>query len=265
MPDQLIIDDATHSDTLFPAGQGRGLVPRDFAATPMRAVVMDTIPRSEWSARLKEQLQQKSRLSDVWRTGDAGRPIRHLDQGPVGYCWGHSTVHAVYAVRATNNQPFVPLSAFAVCATIKNGADEGAWGALSLDFISQRGVPAQAFWPQGSRDLSKGTVACWENAARHKAGEAWVDVAAPVWNRDLSFDQVATCLLLGQPVICDFDWWGHSVCALDLVEVEPGSFGLRIVNSWAGWGDDMGMAVIRGGQAVPSNATALRTVTASGA
>lgn len=260
-----IIDDAAGSDLLFPVGCGRGLVPRDFKATPMRAVQMATIPRSEWSARIREQIELKSRLSDVWRTGNGGQPIRHLDQGAVGYCWSHSSAHAVYAVRAVNNQPFVPLSAFAVAATIKNGADEGAWGALSLDFIAKRGIPDQKFWPQGSRSLSHGTAECWENAARHKADEAWVDVAAPVWDRDLSFDQVATCLLLGQPVILDFNWWAHSVCGLDLVEVEPGSFGIRIVNSWAGWGDDMGMAVLRGRQAVPDNATALRTVTASAA
>lgn len=257
------IDDGTSSDLLYPAGFGRGLIPRRYDVQPMRAVTMDTIPRGEWSARIKEKRETKSRLSDIWRTGNNGKAIAHLDQGQVGYCWGHSTAHAVYAIRALNNQPFVPLSAFAVCATLVNGRDEGAWGALSLEFITKNGIPSQAFWPQGSRNLAYGTKECWSNAAQHKADEAWVDVAAEVWDRDLSFDQVATCLLLNVPVIGDFNWWGHSVALLDLEEPTPGSFAVRIVNSWPGWGDDMGMALIEGGRAVPDNATALRTVTYS--
>lgn len=263
MGKDFVIDDSTHSGILRPAGFGTGLIPRDFNRTPMRAVQMATIPRSEWSARIKEMKETKSRLSDIWRRGDAGKPILHLDQGPIGYCWGHSTAHAMYAMRAVGNQPFVPLSAFAVCATLVDGRDEGGWGALSLDFITKRGIPNQAFWPQGSRNLSHGTVECWQNAALHKASEQWVDVSAEVWDRDLSFDQVMTCLLLRIPVIADFNWWGHSVCLLDPEEISPGSFGPRLVNSWAGWGDDMGMAVLEGSRAIPDNATALRTVTYS--
>lgn len=252
-----VIDVDATPGVLFPAGFGRGTVPRDFAAQPlrMRAVQMPTIPRSEWSARIREQKDTGSRLSDLWR---ASR-LEHLDQGQVGYCWAHGPAHALMAVRAVQNLPPVKLSAFAVAATIKSGADEGGWGALALQFMSERGIPEQSFWPQGSRSLSYGTPECWANAALHKAGEQWADVAAPVWDRNLSFDQVATCLLTGVPVVGDFDWWGHCVCLLDLVEVEPGSFGVYIVNSWAGWGDDLGGAVLRGSRAVPDNAVALAT------
>lgn len=256
-----IIDDSAASDLLFPAGFGRGLVPRDHTVQPlkMRSVQMPLIPRSEWSARIKEQKATKSRLSDVWR--NAG--LKFLDQGPVGYCWAHGPAHAMMSVRALQNQPAVSLSAFAVAATIKGGVDEGAWGALALQFMTERGIPEQKYWPQGSRNLAHGTAECWANAAKYKAGEQWADVAAPAWDRDLSFDQVATCLLTGQPVVGDFMWWGHCVCLLDLVEVEPGSFGVYIVNSWKGWGDDIGGAVLRGSQAIPDNAVALST-TATG-
>ena len=263
MPSDLIIDDGTHSDLLFPAGKGRGLVERDYSRQPMRAVDMPLIPRGEWSDRIKELVRIKAQLSDVWRTGDAGKPIPHLDQGPWGYCWAHSATHAVMMARAINGLPYVPLSAFAVAATIKQGRDEGGWGALALDFIGKNGVPDQKYWPQGSADLGHNTPDCWRNAANHKAGEAWADVAAPVYDRELSFDQVATCLLLGVPVVCDFRWWSHSVLAVDLVEVEPGSFGPRILNQWKGWGDEQGMAVLQGQRAIPSQAVALRTVTAS--
>lgn len=248
----MLIDHATPTDVLFPADRSRGLVERDYAATPMRAVQMPLIPRSEWSARIKEMEATKSRLSDL--RGN----IPSLDQNGIGYCWAHSSTHAVTLLRAVAGLPYVPLSAFAVATTIKGGRDEGGWGALSLDFISDRGVPDQKYWPQQSRDLSHGTPECWANAALHKVTEGWVDVAAPQWDRSLSFDQVATCLLSRIPVVCDFNWWSHSVCGLDLVEVEPGSFGVRIWNSWSdSWGD-RGTGVLRGSQAIPDGAVAPR-------
>jgi hypothetical protein len=267
-----IIDDGSMIDpTAWMDGGSRGLVPRDYEAMPMRSVEMPLKPRSEWSALIRQMETEKSRLSDIRLTGDAGQPIPSLDQnsgrndGRWGYCWAHSSVHAVMALRARDLQPYVPLSAFAVAATIKNGRDEGGWGAQSLDFITSRGVPAQSFWPQRNVDLRNGTPECWANAALHKVSEGWVDVAHPLWDRHLNFDQVATCLLSRIPVVCDFNWWGHSVCALDLVETSPGQFGIRIWNSWGdGWGDK-GMGVLAGSKAIPDSATAPRVVTASAA
>jgi len=235
-----------------------GLLPRDYADMPVRAVQMTTIPRSEWSARIKEQTERKARLSDVWKMSG----LKFLSQGQYGYCWAHSSAHAVMALRAVANLPAADLSAFAVAATIKGGRDEGGWSALSLQFMAERGIPEQRFWPQGSASLAHGTQACWDNAQRFKVTESWADVSAPVWDRDLSFDQMATCLLVGVPVACDFMWWGHAVCALDLVDLGSNQFGVRIVNSWEGWsqGDQWGMAVLTGSKAVPDNAVAPRSV-----
>ncbi len=253
MSDFIIGDDDT-----IEVRRGSGLVPRDYTAQPVRAVQMQTIPRSEWSERVKEQTARQARLSDVWK----GAGLKFLDQGPVGYCWAHSAAHAVMALRAVSNLPAADLSAYAVAATIKHGRDEGGWSALALEFIADKGIPEQRYWPQGSRSLSNGTAATWANAKQYRVTESWADVAAPVWDRDMSFDQVATCLLTGVPVACDFMWWGHAVCALDLVEVSPGQFGVRIVNSWGNWsqGDQWGMAVLTGSRAVPDNAVAPRSV-----
>lgn len=262
-----VIDDATSNDVLFPDGYGRGCVERDYSVQPMpmQAVEFPLIPRSEWSARIKEKEQTKSRISDVRRRcGPNGGLMPSLDQGPVGYCWAHSTVHGAMLLRGLQGQAYVPLSAYAVAATIKGGRDEGAWGALSMDFAISRGIPSQSFWPQGSRDLSKGTAACWENAKLHRVTENWMDLARQAWDRELSFDQVITLLLSDIPVVGDFNWWGHSVILMDAVEVEPGSFGVRILNSWSdGWGDK-GEAVLRGSQAIPDGACAPRSVAVGG-
>lgn len=264
------------TDALMPSvaldGGAKGLVERDWRQAPLRpyeALQMPLIPRSEWSVRIRQMEESQSALSHIRLRGNFGRPIPSLDQnsgrndGKWGYCWMHSGTHALMLARAAMGLPYVPLSAFAGAATIKKGRNDGGWGAQGLDWLAERGAPDQRLWPQLSVDLSLGTPECWANAAMHRVAESWADVAAPQYTRNLSFDQLATCLLCRVPCVVDFNWWGHSVCAMDLVEASPGQFGIRIWNSWAdSWGD-RGMAVLKGSQAIPDGAAALRTATAS--
>jgi len=258
-----IIGDDTIVDLLAWKGGARGLVPRDFDAMPMRAVSMPLIPRSEWSERIKLMEADKSRLSDIRLVADAGNPIPSLDQNGQGYCWAYASGHAVTMLRAVANLPYVPLSPHAIGCKVKNFRDEGGWSALSMDYIQQHGIPSQAVWPAQSMRREYDTPTTWENAALHKVSEGWIDVAAPVYDRDLSFDQVMTCLLSRIPVAADFNWWGHAVCLLDPVETSPGKFGVRIWNSWGdSWGDK-GMGVLAGSKAIPDNAVAPRVTTAS--
>lgn len=258
----MIINDTTPDEVLYPRGMARGQEPRDWTATPLRAVVFPVIPRSEWSARIKERKELKSRLVDIRRRGNGGQPIPALNQNPQGYCWAYSTVGCVQMVRAANNLPYVPLSAHSVACKIKNFRDEGAWGALSMDYIIEHGVVPQSLWPQASMSRSYDTATAWAEAKKYRIVEGWQDVAAPVWNRDLSVDQVATLLLTGTPVAADFNWWGHSVLLLDWDEVEPGSFGPIGLNSWGNEWGDLGEFKLQGSRAVPDNAVAPRVVAA---
>lgn len=279
-----------------PEGRKKGLIPRDFDKHPvgsyanvpaMHAVEVPLIDQASWADILKDRTASKSLLSDVRKTGNNGGCIDALDQDGVGYCWAHSSTGAVMILRAIANAPYVPLSAFAVAATIKNGRDEGGWGAQSLDFIVERGVPAQSFWPQQSRDLSHGNAACWENAKLHKVTQGFIDLQAAQYDRNLTFAQVATLLLSGIPVIGDFNWWGHSVCLLDLVngvsqrmetradsgklatvnefekiwgvnDPATGGFGVNILNSWSNSWSNNGEGVLTGSKAIPDGATAPR-------
>lgn len=270
---EILIDDSNwklHEEpTIDGERKSRGLIPRDYSKHPRGylacapAIDFPTIPRSEWSARIKEMEAQKSRLSDIRLVGNAGQIIPSLDQNGKGYCWAHSSTSAVMMLRAASNQPYVPLSAYAVACIIKSYRDEGGWGAQSLDFIQSRGVPSQQFWPQKSMARSNDTPACWENAALHKVTEGWVDLAAAQYDRNLTFDQVMTLLLSRIPVVGDFNWWGHSVCLIDPVEVEAGSFGVRILNSWGDGWSDRGMGVLSGSKAVPDGSVAPRVTGAS--
>jgi hypothetical protein len=271
-----IIDDTSYIDPSWMDGtMARGLVPRDMSAYPVGSFAppaqMKLIPRSEWSDRIKAMTADKARVSDIRMGGMNGAMIPSLDQNEPntrpprwGYCWSYGTTIAVMLRRAAMNQPYVRLSAFGMAYTIKNGKDEGAWGALSLDFAMNRGIPSESVWPNFARkNPGSWSDPVWQDALKYKATDGWSELGDPVYDRDLTFDQMATCLLSGIPVVVDLMWWGHCVCAMDLVETSPGKFGIRIINSWSDrWGEN-GVGVLSGSKAIPDNAVALTGVLAS--
>lgn len=253
-------------DQVFLKTKGRGYVPRDYKESPREMwdppTSLTKIPRTDWHDIIQDKKANKSNISDIL----IEKKVPCLDQGSVGYCWGHSSVGAVMAARAIANQPTVPLSAYAVCATIKKGRDEGGWCGLSAKFIREKGVPSQKLWPQGDRNYTKyqNDNSIWADAELHKSTEEWLDITRDVYDVQLTFEQLATCLLVNGPCPVDFNWWGHSVLACDLVEIESNSFGILIRNSWGeGWGQNGGFGVLRDNKAVPNSALCIRTTTIS--
>ena len=102
----------------------------------------------------------------------------------------------------------------------------------------------------------------WANAKEHVVTEDWMDLSSAAYDRNLTVDQLATCLLLNIPCAIDYDEWGHSICAIRWVKIEAGSYGPKILNSWTDeWGDH-GMAVIQKGWTV-DGAIGYRTSKAS--
>src|SRR5215510_16012364 len=89
----IVIDDESlykpsiRDRVLFPTVDGErkglGLVPRDYRLDPVEMFSppsqMKQIPRSEWSARIKDLEAQRARLSDL-------RTWPSLDQNGQGYC-----------------------------------------------------------------------------------------------------------------------------------------------------------------------------------
>ena len=237
---------------------------------PMHAVQMpNLIPESEWADRIKEKVATRSQLSDVWkRGGPGGGKIPSRDQNGKGYCWAHSGVSAHLALRALMNLPYVDLSAYSIAATIKRFRDEGGWGAQGLDFQTETGCCDSSVWPQQSMDRSldlKSNPTTQANAAKHKVTGGWIDLSAAQYDRNLTKQQVATCLLMNIPVIVDYNWWSHSVCALDLVLLPSGRIGIRIQNSWGDSWSDGGMGVLDDSKCWPDGATAPYSITAGAA
>ena len=191
-----------------------------------------------------------------------------------GNCWAYSTTACVMLQRAAQGLPHVRLSPHAVACKIYGFQDRGAWGAVSFDFIAKYGVPSDEKWPQKSMNRRYDVAETWEDAKQYKITEGFIDLNPPhPADADMTFDEVATCLLSRIPVVGDFNWWGHSVCLADLVDLKPGDgqqgltnpdrWGVRGPNSWtANWGNN-GWFVLQGRKAIPDGGCAPRFVTVS--
>lgn len=280
-----------------------GLVPRNYETNPLgsypgilpyTAVEMPLIPRSEWPERIKDQLANKARLSDIRMKGKKGGMIPSTDQNGRGYCWFHSGTSCCLLLRAVANLPWADLSAYAGACVIKNFRDEGGWGAQGVDFMVGRGIPTSEFWPQRAVSRQYDNEATWKNAALHKVVEGFIDLARAQYDRNLSWDQEITCYLCGIPVVKDENWWGHSICGMDAVDgnqmykkyrgasgkllslkdhelfwgindpVTQG-IGVRIWNSWGDSWSSNGMGVLTGSKAPSDGSVAPRTILASAA
>jgi hypothetical protein len=275
--------------------KARGLIPRDYSQYPrgfyrgVKAVDIPLIPRSEWTDRIKDMEANKSRLSDMRVQAD-GSLIPSRDQNGRGYCWMHSGTTATIAIRMSNNLPYVSLSAYAGACIIKNYRDEGGWGAQGVDFLFERGIPSDQFWPQQSVSRSNDKPETWSNAALHKLTEEWADLQSAQYDRNLSFDQMMTCLLSRVPVVIDESWWSHSICAIDPAITDSstlrnddgkllqwnqmpghekdafdmtGGYGPRIWNSWGDTWSDKGMGLLVGSKGIPDSAVAPRSTVPS--
>ena len=261
---EIIITDQNYQQFLAPPpGQGMGCIPRDFAQYPQGYLLcakpfdLPLIPESEWQARLDAQVAAKAQLSDIRNRGNNGSPIPSRDQDGVGYCWCHSGTSAVLIARAIMNEPYLDLSAFAVGCMIKGFRDEGGFGAEGVEFIASKGIPTSQYWPQQSMSRSNDNPTTWANAALHKNLE-WMDLAE---SGPLVKQQLVTCLLLGIPVVTDFNWWSHSVLTIDLVSIAP--FRTRILNSWGDSWSENGTGILEGNKAIPNGALGVRVVSPS--
>jgi hypothetical protein len=271
MPTPIIIDDSTpvdHSD-VTPDAFGRGYVPRDFTVDPpeMFSPPSEAVDMSldEIAQRLKEQIASEASLKFIRRRAVGGKPMPALDQNGQGFCWSYSNGGVIMLTRARDGQPYVRLSPHAVACKIKGFRDEGGWCGLSAKFARENGYPSEKFWPQKSMSRQYDTAETWANAALHKSDEEYVDLARPVYDQNLTKKQVLIQLVLNNPCSVDFNWWGHSVCALQALvrgnrtNYTLSDFGLLILNSWTDQWGDMGEGELWDSKSVPDGAVCIRS------
>jgi len=182
-------------------------------------------------------------------------------------CWFYSGTAAIQCLRMRDNQKNMRLSAHSGAWVIKNGRDQGGWGAQGLDFLKDRGVMPVSLWPEKSMNGRQyDTPANWEVAKEYRATEGFVDLQPPAYDRDLTAHQIISCYLNRIPVISDFNWWGHSVCGLWCYDIDksrskndPKRYAANeILNSWGkGWGKN-GRGILKDSKAFPNGASAPR-------
>ncbi len=277
-----------------PNAQGtHGLKPRDYTTHPVGfyafapAFTLPLVNDSDVSKMIADQKAAGARLSDFRNVGNAGQPIPSRDQNGRGYCWAHSGVSAHLAARAKAGLPYEDLSAYAVACIIKGYADEGGWGAEGVEFQATRGCPTSKTWPQQSTSRSNDKPETWTEAAKFKY-VTWMDLDDSGSNVRR---QLITALLHNCPTVVDYNWWSHSICALDLVD-GPTQFGVTRAESgkllelpefeivwgvntdmqglgiiiWNSWGDswsENGTGALTGSKAIPNGAVACLVTTAA--
>lgn len=264
-PNEIVINSRNFRDHIHPTVDGEkkkcGTIPRDWERHGYGKVMhakpfdIDLIDESEWEDRLAQQIKDKAQLSDIRNNGMDGKPIPSRDQNGKGYCWFHSGTSAALIIRACMNEPYADLSAFMGACIIKGYRDEGGWGSEGVEFIGSVGITTSKFWPQQSMSRSNDNAEMRADAKKRRYTE-WMDLDPNQMKK-----QLVTCLLLGFPCITDFNWWGHSVCTLDLVSLKP--FRTRIWNSWGDSWSENGTGILEGSKAMPDSALAARVMTAS--
>lgn len=278
--------------------KARGLVPRNMRTHPVgfypreRALNIPLVPEGEMASRVSEAIAAKAQLSDIRNRGNNGQRIPSRDQNGRGYCWMHSGTGALILIRARMHQPYADLSAYGPACKIKNFRDEGGWGAQGLDWLMEKGCPTSATWPQQATSRTYDTDQTWQEALKYRVTEGWIDTASPQYDRNLTFMQVLSLLIACEPVITDFNWWSHSVCAMDAVngtsmrkltrDTQTGKlpnlkrfefiwgidtptmgWGVRILNSWGDSWSEGGTGVLTGSKAIPDGATCPRVAMAA--
>ena len=190
------------------------------------------IPRSQWKGLI--EFHEANRSSpDHWRL-HAKVPV--MNQASWGYCWGYGTGGAINTRYAMTGYKGIRLNPFPTCYRIKNGRNQGGWGGEFLKGADDYGIPEEKIWPPDTKDGSLLKSHEYElNSKMHNA------VVTEELERE-NFDALCSAILDPErpcPVTMGLQWWGHLIYGVKVVEIRPGQFGIKIVNSWKpSWGQD---------------------------
>ena len=249
-----------------PAELATGCIPRDFDQDPVlmgdSPAEMQLIQKTEWDTIYDERQATESGMEHIYLRG-VKDGFTYLDQNGFPDCWFHSTAHAVMLDRLKQNLPFVRLNAVAG-ATMMNRLN-GGWCGASMKWARENGIPVvgngPGEWPYQTRS-NHDTPELRASMKLHKVEEDWYDLGKREWEQTESELQLATAGFNNWPTPADYNAYGHSMCQVDWVRIESGSWGPLILNSWKGFGY-FGLCVIPTSTARVDNACSLRSSTPS--
>jgi hypothetical protein len=223
------------------------------AAPPYREN-FPVFPRSEWSARIKEQKARKRRVSDFQK-------FAPHDQDGLPTCWANGPAHQITTQRVIQKLPLVYVSACSAAVPI-SGGHSGGWEWDAGEYFQKYGAAGVDVWPNNSTDRSLNTNTAVIESRKHHINY--------VLYRLDGFDEFASAALMDPPMpfAIAFNWWSHVISGGDLVEIEANSFGFMDRNNWGEWGDDndygfSGYVTMREGKGTPDSGYCIGFVTPS--
>lgn len=242
----LINDDNAYKVHNPPQGLSKGRIPRDFSKVPygsmpnVPAFGLPIFSKQELADRANDKIKGVNGASTNRKIIQAGGVIA-LDQNGTNYCWINAVIQMIQCLRAIQGLPNIKLSPASVGAPIKGYRNSGGWGGEGLEYIVKNGVASIETWPANAIKESYDNAASQASRALHKVTE-FMDV--------ISYEQMATLLVLGFPVAIGLNWWSHEVLAVDY---NPDGT-VVILNSWTPtWGDE-GYSTLSASKANPDDA-----------
>jgi hypothetical protein len=257
----LIVTDDNYSDFAVPVRNGvseTGYIPRDYSEQPLGALIGGRrfpkeliIPREVRREMVEERERKGARLFD--RLEKSG--IFTLDQDPSWYCWCYAATHGVMSTNVSQNEVLRTLCPESVAGPIMNYRKQGGWPTRALEYMVDNGIADTNGWPWESHRQAndrKYYDGSRENAGLTKVSELW---DCETW------DEKASCLLLGFAVPDGYNYEGHATCSVELI-IRDGQEGCIDIDSYFRRNGRKFHARARmGGKAMGSGPTAVRSVT----
>jgi hypothetical protein len=261
-----IYDDGNFNDLLDQGmSHGTGRVERDYKAMPVGCSPYVPVRGIEaWPmSKILDVVRERKAAGAGMAALRKRAGYQPLNQQQTSFCWANAAVNCYRMARAMQNEPYVDLSPASVAAPIRGYRNQGGLGIEAVPYIAEHGVCTTDLWPANAIDRRLDNPKSQANRANYVAN-GWFEAVAQNDGQgaDVRLRLMYTLALLYHPQALGYAWWGHEVMGLDVVEVEPGSLGILIENSWGtGWGEG-GLGVLRGSQAVPMDIVVLDTASA---
>jgi hypothetical protein len=188
-----------------------------YSALPRFGDVFPIIPKSEWSARIKEKKERKTRVIDQ-------QNFKAHDQNGFPSCWRNGPAHAATTRRVMDGLPYVEISAMSLCPehSPHTGGDEYDAGQALVKY----GGASVDVWGNNDSNMRLTDTDPVKQSRKHHVLSAMYSL-----NSDEEF--ATACLMTPQFTIAmAFNRWSHVISGGDLDEPESGVFGMIDRNNW---------------------------------
>jgi hypothetical protein len=218
---------------------------------------LKTFSRPEIVKRAKDQAATKSRVSD-WIT------FKAYNQSQTNYCWANGPAQSFTTTRLMQGLPLRIISAASVGGPITGYRNVGGWEWDAAEYLMKTGGTTTDNWPNAAISRSYNTDAVTQDRPNYTGLELI---------QCKTFDEFATCCVLGYTGAVAYDWWSHvvQICDVVVISESPLRLGFRLRNSWDdNWGDKNdygvgGFTVLAEGKGTPSSGFMWKQVTPSAA